>query len=135
MAARPLMIASLAGLLAACAHPATMARRQLTGNWGGSEASLSIDAEGQGTVVMGCASARIDGPVSLDVGGHWLRTGTFTQGSGAPPPEPPTPESAMIGGRLDADGTLWLSIATLKGQPLLNSKLYRDREPSFFICP
>lgn len=135
MAARRLIIAGFAGLLAACVHPAGIEGSRLSGNWGGSEASLSIDADGRGTIMMGCASAQVDGPITLDVGGHWLRSGSFTQGSGAPPPVPPTPVPAMVSGRLDADGTLWLSIATSNGQPLSNSKLYRDREPSFFICP
>lgn len=131
MAARAAIL--LAGLaLASCAHrPEGTA---LTGNWGGGEASLSIDGDGHAEIRMGCAGAAFEGPTRLDVGGHWLRPGTFTQGSGAPPPVPPTPVPAMISGRLDRDGTLWLSIATSDGQRLDNAKLYRNREPGFALC-
>lgn len=131
MAARAAIL--LAGLaLASCAHrPEGVA---LTGTWGGGEASLSIDGDGHAEIRMGCASAAFDGPTPLDVGGHWLRSGTFTQGSGAPPPVPPQSVPANISGRLDRDGTLWMSIATLDGLKLRDARLYRNREPGFALC-
>ncbi len=131
-AAKAVAILVTTPALAGCAyHPEG---NVLAGHWGGDQASLAIDPDGRANIRMGCASADFDGPVKLDVGGHWLRDGTFTQGSGAPPPVPPSPVPAMIGGRLDRDGTLWLSIATSDGQRLDNAKLYRNRQPGFALC-
>lgn len=125
----------LGALLAGGCATTDRAPAPLAGRFGGDQAELLIDDAGGGRVILPCAAAAFEGPVMLDAGGHWLKAGTFTQGSGAPPPEPPQPQPANISGRLDRDGSLWLSIATRGGLVVNNARLYRDRATTIAFCP
>ena len=126
-------------LSAALALPACVtvsnAGQTLSGKWGGDQVELSFAEDGSGHVTLPCAGAQFDGPVRTDVGGHWLKSGTYTQGSGAPPPTPPVPVPANISGRLDRDGTLWLSIATSDGMKVDNRKLRQGQPANLQYCP
>ena len=96
---------------------------------------MDVDPSGSGIVTLPCAAAAFAGPVKLDIGGHFFTAGTFTQGSGAPPVEAPSPVPANISGRLDSDGTLWLDIATLEGRVVESAQLQLGREPVIHHCP
>ena len=129
--------AALALLAAGCAHApynpegATIP----AGRWGGEQIALDIDESGSGRITLPCAGASFSGPVKLDIGGHYLVTGTYTQGSGAPPPQPPVPQPANISGRLDSDGTLWIDIAIRDSYPVRSARLRRGREAVIHHCP
>jgi hypothetical protein len=124
-------------LLAGCAHGEYQPEGSTipAGRWGGEQIAVDIDASGTGLITLPCAGGRFDGPVKLDIGGHFLTVGTFTQGSGAPPSEPPMPVPAIISGRLDRDGTLWLDVATRDSYPVRSARLWRGREPLIHHCP
>ena len=128
-------IIALTILSGACAHQQGAASIIPAGRWGGEQVGLDIDPSGSGVVTLPCAGASFAGPLKLDAGGHFLTTGTFTQGSGAPPVEPPTPVPASISGRLDGDGTLWLDIATRDGPVVKSAQLRLGREPVIYHCP
>ena len=129
--------AALALLASGCAHGAYHPEGSTipAGRWGGDQIALDIDASGAGQITLPCAGARFDGPVKLGVGGHFLTEGRFIQGSGAPPPVPPSPVAATISGRLDQDGTLWLDVAARASYPVRSAKLRRGREPVIHHCP
>lgn len=130
LAMTPLVLAA-----SSCMTTSVNGGQALSGRWGGEQIELSFDDAGDGRIALPCASATIEGPVTLDVGGHWMKSGTYTQGSGAPPPAPPIPIPANISGRLDADGTLWISLATSEGMKVENLKLHRDRAATLYFCP
>ena len=124
-------------LLAGCAHGEYHPEGTLlpTGQWGGDQIGLEVDASGAGQISLPCASARFEGPIKLDIGGHFFTSGTYTQGSGAPPTQPPAPVPANIGGRLDQDGTLWLDVATRDSYSVRSARLWRSRESVIHHCP
>lgn len=134
---RAVIAAALAVIASGCAHGEY--RPEGTGipagRWGGDQIALDIDGAGSGRITLPCAGAAFSGPVKLDIGGHYLTAGTYIQGSGAPPPQPPVPRPANISGRLDRDGTLWLDVATRDGWIVKSARLWRGREPVIHHCP
>ena len=122
-------------LSGACAHEPQHNSTVPVGRWGGDQIGLDISPSGSGVITLPCAGAVFNGPVRLDVGGHFLTAGTFTQSSGAPAVEPSVPLPANISGRLDNDDTLWLDVATRDGLVVRSAPLRLGREPVIHHCP
>lgn len=104
------------------------------GQWGGEQIALDIAADGSGRIELSCASAEFDGPVKLDVGGHFLTAGRFALGTGVAMKDPPPPVPANISGRLDETGTLWLDIALRDSYPVRSARLKRGATPNLLRC-
>jgi hypothetical protein len=68
------VFAILATLDVACATP--RAAERLSGNWGGTEAAMTID-DRIATIHFPCASARIEQPIMLDANGSFDVPATF----------------------------------------------------------
>lgn len=105
-----------------------------SGDWGGDQIALHVAPDGSGTIEMSCASARFAGPVTVDVGGHFLTAGTFTRGTGVETMQPPPSVNANISGRLDQDATLWLDIALGDSYPVRSARLTRGAPAKLLRC-
>ena len=126
-----LRILPLGALAAGCSSHVTAPAPTfgpLSGEWGGSEASLVVDEEGA-RVELPCADGRIDGPIILD-DGRFEATGPWWPGP-VPLNESLRARYAgrVVGGRLDL-----VIVAEPDDRILGPLTLVRDREPSFPRC-
>jgi len=125
---RDLVAVAALAAIGCASHATAPVSGPLSGEWGGSQASLVVDEEGA-RVEFACADGRIDGPIVLDEGrfeaiGPWW-----------PGPVPPNePLNARYEGRV-SDGLLELVIvAEPDGRSYGPLTLVRDREPTFPRC-
>ena len=122
--------------LAACAHMPSRETAQL-GRWGGKGLELNINEDAgaiQRRLTFSCGWGSIDEPIIANGKGQWQAKGSYTQGSGTPPPEPPSAVPAIYWGTLKGD-SLHIWGKTAAGDLITNIELRRDREPEIYFCP
>ena len=137
MNARTLLPLLAAGSLAACAMATQSSREGQTpppGDWGGDQVELRVAPDGGGHIELSCASVEFDGPVKLDVGGHFLTKGIYAPGTGVATMQPPASVPANISGRLDERGVLWLDVATRDSYPVRSARLERGKPANLLRC-
>jgi hypothetical protein len=127
-------LAALALLASSCAHAPERGTTLPAGQWGGDQVALEISPDGLGRITMSCAEAEFAGPVKLDVGGHFLTSGSYTRGTGVATTEPPVAVPATISGRLDPGGVLWLDVATRDSYPVRSARLQRGVPGKLLRC-
>jgi hypothetical protein len=98
------MVASF--VLAGCTQtPISLPSTPLTGTWRSIAAEMTLTVQG-GSIQFGCASGTINAPVVVNAQGEFRVDGTYTQGSGVPPPPespPPMPQPTVYTGKVSGN--------------------------------
>jgi hypothetical protein len=128
--------APLLSLLSGCA---TLERSEhanilLTGHWGKPGIGVTMHGEG-GSVHWACASAQFQGAARTDIGGHFLKAGTYRVLGRSVAGGTAASEPANISGRLNADGSLWVDVSIRSGQLVRSQRLNRVKSPVVTSCP
>jgi hypothetical protein len=82
-----------------CSDPAAP---ELTGQWGGPDATLSLAPDG-GSVVYACGSGTVAAGWRIDPNGKWSGTGQYFTGGGPVPSEGRPPHAASYSGSAHGD--------------------------------
>ncbi len=107
----------------------------LTGTWRSIAAEMTLTVQG-GSIQFGCASGTINAPVLVNTQGEFRVDGTYTQGSGVPPPPqipPPTPQPTVYSGKVSGN-TLTLSLQIQGGALSSPITLERDGSAQVIYC-
>jgi hypothetical protein len=83
----------------ACADPVAP---EVTGQWGGPDATLILSPTG-GSVQYACGAGTIDAGWTLHTGGEWRATGAYFTGGGPMPVQGRPPHPATYAGRFTGD--------------------------------
>jgi hypothetical protein len=131
------LLAMVAGFaLVGCTQtPISAPPTPLTGTWRSIAAEMTLTVQG-GSIQFGCASGTINAPVMLNAQGEFLVNGTYTQGSGVPPPPespPPTPQPTVYSGKVSGN-TLTLNLQIQGGSPGSPFTLERDGTAQVIFC-
>jgi hypothetical protein len=128
------MVAGLA--LAGCTQiPRLGPPTPLTGTWRSIAAEMTLTVQG-GSIQFGCASGTISAPVLVNTQGEFRVDGTYTQGSGVPPPPnspPPAPQPTVYSGKVSGN-TLTFSFQTQGGTLSSPITLERDGTSQVIYC-
>ncbi len=117
-------------LLAACASPTAPA---VIGEWGGTEASLTLTASG-GTVSYACGAGTIDPGWTLSKSGRFSATGQHYTGGGPAPLGGRPPHPARYAGQVTGD-MLTLTVTLLDLDATLGPfRLERGGPPVHELC-
>jgi hypothetical protein len=95
----------LVALAAGCVSPTAP---EITGSWGGSQASLTLDQAG-GTLQMPCAAGAIDSTWTLTSDGDFAAAGTYSTEAGPVPVGGYPPHTARYTGQVSGN-VLYLNI-------------------------
>jgi hypothetical protein len=106
----------------------------LSGHWGRPGIGVTMHSEG-GSVHWACASAQFQGAARTDIGGHFLKAGTYEVLGRSAPQSTAASEPANISGRLDADSSLWADVSIPSGQLFRSQRLSRVKSPVVTSCP
>ena len=83
----------------ACADPTAP---ELTGSWGGPDATLTLSPLG-GTVEYACGASTVDAGWGVSAGKTWYATGQYYSGGGPAPSEGRPPHPATYSGQFQGD--------------------------------
>jgi hypothetical protein len=106
---------------------------ELTGQWGGPEASLTLAVSG-GRVEYACGEGTIDPSWSLGPGGQWHATGQHFTGGGPVPPSGHPPHPAVYTGRVRGDELTFSVTLTDLDQVLGPFTVVRGRSTNLNFC-
>lgn len=115
------------------AGTAALAAGPLTGQFGGDDARLTLDAAG-GRIETGCAAGLLDGPVHVDARGRFKARGNFEAYQPGPQQAdvaPAAPRARYSGVVRGSDVTLTVAVA---GKPPVVLQLKRDRRTKLIRC-
>jgi hypothetical protein len=117
-------------LVAGCASPIAPV---VSGSWGGSQVSLTLDRSG-GTVIYACATGTIDSTWTLSADGVFAATGEHYFAGGPVPPGGGAPHPARYSGQVNGYVlTLTVTVIDLN-QTLGPFTLVRDGPPVRLLC-
>lgn len=124
-----LLIAGLL-LMVGCSAPHVA---DLRGEWGGEHVGLTITDAGS-SLTFDCASGTIPGPFTVDAGGYFNLSGTYTPGMGGPEPfNPPPAQAATYSGRVSGRD-MTLTVDMEGGLPGFSYALRQGEPPQLFLC-
>jgi hypothetical protein len=118
-------------LAAACGSSPTAP--ELTGQWGGPEANLTLASTG-GSVEYACAEGTIDPSWTVGPGGQWRATGQHFTGGGPVPPSGRPPHPATYSGTLSGDTLTFTVTLTDLAQVLGPFTVTRGRSTVLNVC-
>jgi hypothetical protein len=114
----------------ACADPVAP---EVTGQWGGPEATLILSPTG-GTVQYACGAGTIDPGWTLEQGGQWRATGAYMSGGGPMPVEGRPPHPATYAGHLTGDALTFTVAVPELGAALGPYTVKRNAPGASEIC-
>jgi hypothetical protein len=120
-------------LLLAVACGGSPTAPDLTGQWGGPAANLTLTASG-GTTEYACADGTIDPGWTFGPGGQWRATGQHFTGGGPVPPSGRPPHPATYAGTLHGDDLTFTVTLTDLGQVLGPFTVTRGRSVVLNVC-
>jgi hypothetical protein len=114
----------------ACADPVAP---ELTGQWGGPDATVILSLAG-GTVQYSCGSGTIDPGWHFEADGQWRATGQYFAGGGPMPVEGRPPQAASYLGTLTGDALTFSVTLPSPGSVLGPFTVKRDQPGAYEIC-
>jgi hypothetical protein len=122
-----------AALVLAAACGGNPAAPELTGQWGGPDANLTLSVSG-GSVEYACADGTIDPSWSIGPGGKWRATGQHFTGGGPVPPSGRPPHPAVYDGTVEGDQLTFSVTLTDLDQVLGPFTVTRGRSTVLNVC-
>lgn len=122
-----------AALLVLAACGSTPTAPELTGQWGGPDADLTLAVSG-GSVEYACGEGTIDPSWSLGPGGQWHAAGQHFTGGGPVPPSGHPPHPAVYAGTLRGDQLTFSVTLTDLDQVLGPFTVIRGRATALNFC-
>jgi len=114
----------------ACADPVAP---EITGQWGGPDATLILSPTG-GTVEYACGAGTIDTGWKLRADGRWHATGAYFTGGGPMPVEGRPPHPATYAGRFTGDALTFTVTVPALGAVLGPYTVKRNAPGASEIC-